>query len=70
MATDIVTLMEFEEGNLSEREIVEMLSHMIQEGELDTLPEKFSKLARKYNRLEIIDEEGNINYIKLSLQLE
>lgn len=65
MAVDTVTMFEFESGEMSEREVVEMLSDMLSTGNIDNEPEKFRKLANKYIRREILDEEGNINYIKI-----
>lgn len=68
MATEITTLMDYEAGNLSIKEKVEMVASMIESGELDNLPEKFTRLANQFKRKEIIDDEGNINYIKLSME--
>lgn len=65
MAVDSVTLMKFESGEMSEEEVVEMLSEMLKEGEIDNFDEKFAKLSRRYIRKGLLDEEGSINYIKL-----
>lgn len=65
MAADSVTLFEFESGEMSEEEIVEMLADMLADGSIDSEPNKFRKLANKYINKDILDEEGNINYIKL-----
>lgn len=65
MAVDVVTLMEFESGEMSETQIVEMLADMLETGNIDNEGEKFRKLANKYIRKGLLDEEGNINYIKL-----
>lgn len=66
---DTVTLMEFESGNLDEQEIVEMLSQLIESGEIDNLDNKFKKMANQYIRKGILDKEGNINYIKLQEEI-
>jgi archaellum biogenesis protein FlaJ (TadC family) len=65
MTVDIITMMAFEAGELNEEEIVEMLSDMLQTGTIDNESDKFRKLARKYINKDILDAEGNINYIKL-----
>ena len=50
MPIDLVTLMEFEDGNMTQKEIAAMLSEMLESGEINTLPNKFSKLANKYKK--------------------
>ncbi len=65
MAVDIVTMFEFESGEMSEREVVELLADLLETGNIDNEDEKFRKLANKYIRSGILDEEGNINYIML-----
>lgn len=65
MAVDTVTMFEFESGEMSEKEIVEMLADMLETGNIDNEDVKFRKLARKYIRKGVLDEEGNVNYIKL-----
>jgi hypothetical protein len=65
MAVDAVTLIAFESGEMDTKEIVEMLSEMVESGEIDVMDDKFRRLADYYTQLEILDEEGNINYIKL-----
>jgi hypothetical protein len=62
---DLVTLMHFEAGDMSEREIVEMLAEIILEQGFESLEGKFDKLAKSYIRKGVLDEEGNINYILL-----
>lgn len=62
---DTVTLMQFESGELSFTELIEMLSEMIQVQGVDNLQKPFDKLVMKYIRKNILDEEGNINYIGL-----
>lgn len=63
---DLITLMQFEAGELSTKEIAEMLSEMIQEQGYDGLEVKFEKVAKRYVARGLMDEEGNIDYIKLS----
>ena len=65
MAVDTVTMFEFESGEMSEREIVELLADLLETGNIDNEDEKFRKLANKYIRKGVLDEEGNINYIQL-----
>ena len=65
MAVDTCTMIHFQSGEMSEREIVEMLSEMISVGNIDNEDPLFSKLARRYIKDEVMDDEGNINYIKL-----
>jgi hypothetical protein len=63
---DTLTLMQFESGDLPFREMIEMLADMIQVQGYDGLSKPFDKLATKYIRKQILDEEGNINYIALN----
>ena len=63
---DTVTLMQFEAGELSNTEVVEMLSDMLADGTIDDYPPKFSNMAKGFIRRGVLDEEGNINYIKLN----
>lgn len=65
MAVDTVTMFEFESGEMSEKEIVELLADLLETGNIDNEDVKFRKLAKKYIRKGVLDEEGNINYIKL-----
>lgn len=65
MAADLITIMDFESGEMSEEEIVEMLADMLEDGTIDNHEDKYRKLANKYIRKEILDEDGNINFIKL-----
>lgn len=62
---DTITLMQFEAGELTTKEIVEMIGEMLAIGCLDNYEPKFRKLANKYISKGYLDEEGNVNYIKL-----
>ena len=62
---DLITLMAFESGELDDKELVEMISEMIQQEGYESLDGKYKKLARQYINKNILDEEGDINYIKL-----
>lgn len=66
---DLITLMSFEAGEMEEQEIAEMISEMLEEQGYDNLEGKFLKLAKEYIKKGIMDEEGNINYIKLKEEL-
>ncbi len=63
---DTITLMEFESGEMDVVQIVEMLSEMLEIGCIDNYDKKFKRLANMYIRKGILDDEGNINYIKLN----
>ncbi len=62
---DTVTLMQYDAGELDAQEIVEMLAEMIAEQGLDSLEDRFITIAQEYVDTGVLDEEGNINYIKL-----
>lgn len=57
MAVDLITLMEFEQGTLSEDEVINMLEEMVNSGEIKTLPDKFNNLAKQYIRKGLIKLE-------------
>jgi hypothetical protein len=60
MPVDLVTLMAFESGQLSHDEILEMLSEMLSSGEIKTLPDKYSNLAKQYIRRGLLSSEDEI----------
>ncbi len=66
---DTLTLIDFESGNLSLTEIVEMLSEMLEEQGLDNIDDRFKRMAKGYINKGVLDEDGNINYIKLNEEL-
>lgn len=69
MVTPVTTLMDYEAGNLSLTEEVEMVASMVADEELPQLPKKFARLAALYLLKGYFDEEGSINYMKLKQDL-
>ncbi len=65
MPVDTITMFEFESGEMSEKQIVELLADLLSTGNIDNEDEKFRKLANKYIKQGVLDEEGSINYILL-----
>ncbi len=66
---DLLTLMAFEAGELTVTEVAEMISEMVQLQGYESLTGVFEKLAKGYVRKGIMDEEGNLNYIKLNEEM-
>lgn len=62
---DSVTLMEFEQGELSTEDEILMCSRLLINNQLLDLPKHYTKLANKYISEGILDDEGNVNFIKL-----
>lgn len=60
MPVDLITLMSFEDGSMSQEEIVEMLAEMLASGEIKTLPDKYTNLAKQYIRRGLITADGDI----------
>lgn len=65
MPIDTVRMMELNAGELSETEIVELVGELLSSEGLENLDSRFSKLAHRYIKKGYLDEEGDINYIKL-----
>ena len=53
-------IMEYEFGELNDKEIIEMFSKMIQDGTVWQLQGSYSRTAATFIFNEILDEQGNI----------
>lgn len=62
---DSVTLMEFEQGELSKEEEILMCARLLANNQLLDLPAHYTKLAKSYIKEGILDDEGTVNFIKL-----
>jgi Ca2+-binding EF-hand superfamily protein len=60
MPVDLITIMDFEDGKLSEEEIAAMLGEMLSSGEIKIHPDKFEKLAKVYIRRGLITADGEV----------
>ena len=60
MPVDLVTLMQFEDGILSEEDTAIMLAEMVESGEIKTLPNKFQRLANNYVKRGMITADGEV----------
>lgn len=60
MPVDLVTLMSFEDGSMSQQEIIEMLAEMLSSGEIKTLPDKYINLAKQFVRKGLLTPDGDI----------
>lgn len=60
MPVDLVTIMDFEDGSMSEKEIASMLGEMVSSGEIKIYPDKFEKLAKNYIRKGLINSDGEV----------
>lgn len=70
MPIDAHTMMQFNAGELSEKEIVEMVGEELSLTGLDDIPKDLYKLAKKYISKGYLDEDGDINYIKIKESME
>lgn len=62
---DTITLMEYEAGELTDEETIRMVATLLSTGQLIELPSQYQNLANQYIREGVVDEDGDINFIKL-----
>jgi len=62
---DIVTLMEFEQGNMTEEDQIHMCAKLLMSNQIIDLPKMYTRLANRFIKEGVLDEEGSINFIKL-----
>lgn len=62
---DTITLMEYEQGNMNEEEQIRMCSTILKTNQIEQLPVRYTRLAHSYIKAGVLDEEGDINFIKL-----
>lgn len=62
---DTLTMMDYECGKLNEKQTIEMLAELLETGFIDNVDNKYKRLAKYYIKGGYLDNEGNINFIKL-----
>lgn len=59
---EVAAIMEYEGGNPSQREVLELFSHLIKNGHAWTLQGMYGRQAARFIEAGIIDRQGNINW--------